>query len=221
MISVLKARRTLLSQRTHMANSIRGLLKPYGIRLGAATRSNFSAKVRLIVEGLDPLVLISFEGLLRAHDLLCEEISKMDVLMKEIAKHTPKVAVLMTMPGVGLVTALSFIAEIDDPSRFDDSRNVGAYLGLTPRQYSSGETVRQGRISKCGDREMRSLLYEAAVVMMTRTKSWNRLKVWGLRLRKQIGMKKAGVALGRKMAVVMHRMLVTGEEFRYGEEKTA
>jgi transposase len=120
---------------------------------------------------------------------------------------------LMTMGGVGKLTALAFRAAIDDPGRFRHSASVGAYLGLTPRRYASGEIDRMGRISRCGDALMRSYLYEAANVMLTRTRGSNPLKAWGLKLAKRAGWKKARVALARKMAVVLHRMWRDGTDF--------
>ena len=110
---------------------------------------------------------------------------------------------------------------MSNPKRFGNSRAVGAYFGLTPKQYSSGETKRQGHISKCGSTEMRTLLIEAAMVCLTRSKKWSKLKAWGLKIARKHGTKKATVAVGRKLAVIMHRMLVDKKEFIYGEEKNA
>ena len=117
------------------------------------------------------------------------------------------------MPGVGPLTALAFAAAVDDPARFRSSASVGAYLGLTPRRYASGETDRMGHISRCGDALTRSYLYEAAHIMLTRSRSANPLKSWGTKLAKRAGFKKARVALARKMAVVLHRMWRDGTDF--------
>ena len=119
----------------------------------------------------------------------------------------------MSIPGVGQLTALAFTAAIDDPGRFRRSRDIGAYLGLVPRRYQSGEIDYTGSISKCGDRRVRSLLYEAANVMLTRSRGSNPLKAWGLKLAKRAGWKKARVALARKMAVVLHCMWRDGTDF--------
>lgn len=121
----------------------------------------------------------------------------------------------MTIPGVGPITALTYRVEIDNPCRFQHSRSVGAYLGMTPKQYSSGEIKKQSQISKCGSAEVRTLLIEAATVMLTRSKKWNKLKAWGLRIQRKHGFKKATVAMGR----VMHRMWMSQTEFMYGEAK--
>jgi transposase len=127
----------------------------------------------------------------------------------------------MTIPGVGPVTALAFKATIDQVDRFDTSKALGAHLGLTPRVYQSGEIDRSGHISKCGDRMMRHLLYEAATVLMTRTRKWSRLRAWGIAIAKRRGMKRATVAVARKLAVIMHRMWVTGGEFEFGKPPAA
>ncbi|NRA90250.1 MAG: IS110 family transposase [Simkaniaceae bacterium] len=119
----------------------------------------------------------------------------------------------MTVPGVGPIFALTYKAEIHDPCRFPNSRAVGAYLGMTRTHYSSGETREQGRISRCGSKELRSLLAEAGLVLLTRTKNWSKLKAWGLKLMKKKGIKKASVAVGRKLSVIMHRMLIEEEDF--------
>jgi transposase len=121
----------------------------------------------------------------------------------------------MTIPGVGMVVAMTYKADIGDPTRFEKSESVGAYYGMTPRQYSSGETIKIGRASKCGSKNVRTLLTEAATVMLTRSKAWSSLKVWGLKIMKKHGLKKAAMAVGRKLAVIMHRMLTTGESFRF------
>jgi transposase len=121
----------------------------------------------------------------------------------------------MTIPGIGLLTAIAFITAIDDPVRFAKSSSVGAYLGLTPRRYQSGEADRNGKISKCGDPLVRAYLFEAATTLLTRVEKWSALKAWGLRIAKRSGMKKAAVAVARKMAVIMHRVWSTGETFRW------
>ena len=108
------------------------------------------------------------------------------------------------------MTSLAFVATVDDPSRFGSSKALGAHLGLTPRVYQSGEVNRSGQISKCGDRMLRHLLYEAASALMTRTRKWSRLRAWGVAVAKRRGMKRATVAVARKLAVIMHRIWVTG-----------
>jgi transposase len=127
----------------------------------------------------------------------------------------------MTAPGVGPVISLAFMATVDDPDRFEKSKAIGAHLGLTPRIYQSGEIDRSGQISKCGDRMMRHLLYEAASALMTRTRKWSWLRAWGLAVAKRRGMERATVAVARKLAVIMHRIWVTHGEFEFADPTAA
>jgi transposase len=131
-------------------------------------------------------------------------------------KPTPK-----RVPGVGPITALAFLSSVDDPTRFKHARDVGPYLGLTPTRYQSGETDRQGRISKCGDTFTRTCLYEAAHVLLTRVQRFSPLKAWGMRLVKRIGGRKARIAVARKIAVILHCIWTDGTEFWWTREKTA
>jgi transposase len=124
----------------------------------------------------------------------------------------------MTAPGVGPITVLCFLATIDDPTRFKRSRSVGAYLGLTTRGYASGEIDWTGRISKCGDRMLRSYLYEAASVMLTGVARWSALKAWGITVAKRTGLREAKAAVARKLAVVLHRMWIDRTEFKWSKE---
>lgn len=173
------------------------------------------------LEGYQEIVILSIKCLLDAFDKLVEETAKIDKKMLEIAYHDKEVQLLMTVPGVGPVTALTFKTEIFDANRFKDSRSVGAYLGMTPTQYASGETQKQGKTSKCGSKELRFLLVEAGVVILTRSKKWSKLKAWGLKIMRKKGLKKAAVAVGRKLAVIMHQMMLKEKEFIYGEPKVA
>ena len=126
----------------------------------------------------------------------------------------------MTVPGIGVVTALTFRHTIDDPSRFRNATSVGAYLGLTPRRKQSGEMDTVGQVSRWGDRLLRTYLFEAASVLLHRTRRWCALKAWGLRLAKRNGMKKAQVAVARKLAVILHCIWVDGTSFQWGKEPT-
>ena len=139
----------------------------------------------------------------------------LDRRVGRLAQSQPQTRAFMTVPGVGPITALSFMAAIDDPTRFKRARNVGAYLGLTPRRYASGEVDWQGRISKCGDAMTRTYLFEAAGVLLTRVKQWCALKAWGLRIAKRSGMKKARIAVARKLAVILLRMWRDETEFQW------
>jgi len=136
-----------------------------------------------------------------------------------LARDDEQVRRFMTVPGIGPLTALAYRATIDDPTRFARSRNVGAYVGLTPRRFASGEVDYTGRISKCGDVMLRSYLFEAAGVLLIRVHKWCALKAWGVRLAKRVGFKKAKVAVARKMAVILHRMWIDGTSFRWSTKE--
>ena len=125
----------------------------------------------------------------------------------------------MTAPGIGPITALCYLAIIDDPTRFKRSRSVGAYVGLTSRRYASGEVDWTGRISKCGDAMLRSYLYEAAGVLLTRVAKWSALKAWGMRVAKRSGLRKAKVAVARKLAVILHRIWIDRTEFNWSSKE--
>jgi transposase len=215
--AVLSMRRIAVQHRTDIKNHIRGILKTYGIRLGSVGPTKFSQRVKNCLDNMDHLVRLSIEGLLEIFDKLNEKIDAIDKELLLIAQQDKEVKLLMTAQGIGPITALTYKTEIFDPSRFQDSRTVGAYLGMTPKQYSSGETTKLGRISKCGNKELRFLLTEAGLVILTRSKKWSKLKAWGLRIMRKKGVKKASVAVGRKLAVIMHRMLIEQKEFVFGE----
>jgi len=215
--AILTMRRCIVNQRTDIKNHIRGILKTYGIRLGSVSPAKFSQAVKARLDNVDRLVRVSIEGLLEVFDLLSQKIFAMDEELLTASQKDKEVRLLMTIPGIGPVTALTYKAEIFDPSRFKNSRTVGAYIGMTPTQYSSGETQKQGRISGRGSSELRSLLTEAGVVLLTKSQKWSKLKAWGLKLMRKKGIKKASLAVGRKLAVVMHRMLLDQKEFVYGE----
>lgn len=216
---LLACRQTQLRQRVQIANKIRGHLKLYNIRKIGRVGVAFSKKVGLLIEELPSGARLGLESLMRSYEALCQEVDLLTNKLREIAKAKPEAALLQTVPGIGLITSLTYLAEIDEPTRFSDPRAVGAWVGMTPTQYSSGDTCRQGRISKQGNRDLRCLLYEAGLVILTRTKSWSKLKAWGTRIKKRNGTKKAAVAVGRKLAIIMHQMLLTGEPFQYGEPK--
>lgn len=218
--TILNSRRLLVDQRVQLVGCIRGLLKPYGIRLGVLSKG--AAGINAIREELSALPDEAASGinqLLCVLETLLDSIKNLDRKISKLVKKNSEAQLLVTIPGIGPITALRFLAEIGNPERFTRSKSVGAYVGMTPRQYSSGETHKQGRISKCGPKELRSLLMEAGVVLLTRTKSWSKLKAWGLKLMKKHGLKKAAIAVGRKLSVIMHRMLVTGEEFKYTDKE--
>lgn len=217
----LNSRTTLVESRGRLKNTVRGFLKTYGLRLGEVSHDKFSKTVYEVLSGLPAETICGIEGLLKSYDLMNEQIKKMDKKLNELCKKDEEVQRLMTIPGVGMVVAMTYKSDIGDPTRFEKSASVGAYYGMTPRQYSSGETIKMGRASKCGSKDVRTLLTEAATVMLTRSKTWSSLKVWGLKIMKKHGLKKAAMAVGRKLAVIMHRMLLTGENFRFSNNLQA
>ena len=150
-----------------------------------------------------------------------QQIADLDRKIMKRARNNAQVRQFMTAPGIGPITALCFLATIDDPGRFRRSRSVGAYVGLTTRRYASGEIDWTGRISKCGDKLLRSYLYEAANVLLTRVAKWSALKAWGIRLAKRSGLRKAKVAVARKLAVILHRMWIDGTEFKWSSKEAA
>ena len=149
------------------------------------------------------------------------QVRELDRKVTKLARRDAQVRRFMTVPGVGPVTALAFKATIDDPARFARSRSVGAYVGLTSRRHASGEVDWSGRISKCGDAMLRSYLFEAAGVLLTRVPKWCAVKAWGRRLAKRNGLSKAKVAVARKLAVILHRMWIDGTEFNWSKEIAA
>lgn len=217
--TILHCRQTLTREKTHLLNSLKGHLKMYGIKLGKGRKKDFAQMLEEKMALLSERIKNSIRSLVRVLEKLDVELEQFDKEIKEIAKEDEDVKLLKSIDGIGEITALAFKAEIDDPKRFSDSKDVAAYLGLTPTQYSSGEVKRQGRISKKGSKEVRYLLVEAATVQLSRCRAWSKHKAWGIKLAKKKGMKKAQVALARKLAVTMHSMLINREEFKRGTPK--
>jgi transposase len=214
---LIKVRRHLVCQRVDSLNAMRGFLATLGLRFPKG-----SAKlVCLVREALaeQPDLKVMIEPLFASVETLDIEIKRLDQEIKVQAEASPAARLLATIPSVGSVTALAYAATLDDAGRFASSRAVGAYLGLTPRRNQSGEMDYNGRISKFGDAMLRALLYSAANNLLTVSRKAHPLKDWARRIRKRSGHKKACVALARKLAVIMHRMLITGEAFRWPEEK--
>jgi transposase len=160
-------------------------------------------------------------ALLAVRDLIDRQIAALETRILAFARRSDPCRRLMTIPGVGALTAVAFLATIDRPQRFARSSGVGAYLGLTPRRYQSGEVDHAGRISKCGDGLTRTYLFEAAGTLLTRVSKWSTLKAWGTRLAKRVGINKARVAVARKLAVIMHRIWLDGTSFRWSDRQEA
>jgi transposase len=217
--TILHGRQTAVEGRTHTITSIKGHLKVYGIKLGKGSGKSFREKVEIAIAILTARVQQVIKSLLNILDTFEKEIKELDQAVKDIGKEDERVKLLQTIDGVGPITSLAFVAEVDDPKRFKDSKDVAAYIGLTPRQYSSGEIQKQGGISKKGSKQTRCLLVEAATTLLTRCQVWSKLKAWGLKLMKRKGKKKAIIAVARKLAVIMHKMLITGISFERSSKK--
>jgi transposase len=207
--------RQLLQAKAHdIESDLRGTLRNFGLKVGPVSRGKFEVRIRELVIDCPDLAAIT-GPLLIAWRALREQFAVLHRLLLAVVRDDAVCHRLMTVPGVGPVVALTFRATVDVPSRFANSKAVGAVFGLTPHQHQSGEVNRMGYISKCGDAMMRAMLFEAAQVMLTRTTKWSWLKAWGMKVARHRGMKRAIVALARRMAVVMHRMWVDGTEFRW------
>ena len=174
------ARKKLVSQRVTLENQIRGLAVVFGVRLPRALTAAFIDNA-LKASGGDRRSVCSHGGLIAARIAVMTAVAAIDADIRRMTRASAACRRLITIPGVGQLTALAFVAAIDDPSRIRRSRDVGAYLGLVPRRYQSGEVDYIGGISKCGDRRVRTLLYEAANVMLTRYKGQLKLKDWASR----------------------------------------
>jgi transposase len=207
------ARKKLVGQRVTLENQIRGLALVFGVRLPRGLSPAFRMQAKS-ASGELPALSSALRGLLAARDALLGAIATINRDIKQLTRSFEACQRLMTIPGVGHLTALAFVAAIDDPNRFRRSRDVGPYLGLVPRRWNSGEIDYTGSISKVGDQRVRTLLYEAANVMLTRYRGDLALKDWALRIGRRSTMRKARVALARRLAIIMHAMLRDGTEFQ-------
>lgn len=212
--TMLSARSTLMTRLKDIENSVRGLLRGFGLRLPLLLRGRWDAGVREAVAG-HPSLLHILDPLLTARRVLREQLILLDKRVRDTARVDPVCRRLMTTPGVGAIVAMTFRAAVDQPDRFRSSKKVGACFGLTPRKYQSGETDRDGAISRSGDASVRVALFEAAHVIMTRVASWSTLKAWAMNVARRRGAKRAKVALARKLGVVLHAMWVKKTDFRF------
>lgn len=218
--ALLVARKLLLGKAIDVELGIRGVLRGFGLKVGKVSAGQFAARIRELVVG-QPMLEQVAEAMLRARETLRTEVSALHRKVLTIVCADKVCRRLMTVPGVGALTALTFKSAVDDPARFASSKAVGPHFGLTPRKYQSGETDVTGAIAKTGDAMVRGALYEAAQVMLTRVKGFSALKRWAMEVAKRRGMKRATVALARKLATVLHRMWVDGSDFRFGKEAAA
>ena len=212
--ALITARTALVRMRVDLENQVRGTLKPFGLLVGRGRGPAFAKRVAERVEPHPELARL-VAPLLAIWRQIGLEVAELTRRIVHTARDNEVCHRFMGVPGIGPITALGFLAEIDDPHRFRSSTSVGAYLGMTPRRYQSGETDWSGRISKRGDTLMRALLNEAATVLLTRTKGSCALKTWGLRLRKRLGFARARVAVARKLAVLLHAMWRSGQPFHW------
>ena len=211
--TLLGARDQLVKVKRSLGNQVRGLLRPFGIRLPSRVGTKKFAEAAHQATQNDAIMHASIKALLEALVSIDAQVGRLDAELRELAGHSEVAWRLMSVPGIGPVTAMAYIAAIEDPNRFKRTRDIGAYLGLTAKRYQSGETdVRLG-ISKQGDSMARHYLYEAANVLLTTVKKRFALRSWGLQLMKKVGPKRARVAVARKLAVLMGRMWKDGTHF--------
>ena len=205
--AVLTARKLVQSKLQDVENSLRGILRGFGLKVGKTTDKSFAGRIRELVQGHPSLEVVG-EALLSVRAVLLSEFNAFEKRVRAMGRSNTKARLLASTPGVGPIVSLTYAAAIDDPARFKSSKRAGAHFGLTPRKYQSGETDYSGRISKIGDASVREALYQAAHVMLTKpVKGCSQLKSWAMRIARRAGMSKAKVALARKLAVIMHRML--------------
>jgi transposase len=210
--SLLGARTQLLGMVTDLSNQIRGLMKTFGLVVPKGAGKIFEANVRRLLEG-EALVAGVVLPLLESWRAVRARAADLDRQLLSVVRGSATCRRLMTIPGIGAVVAASFVAAVETPENFTTSRAVGAWIGLTPRRYQSGQVDDDGPISRRGDARLRALLYEAATAMLTRVQGESELRRWGLALKKRLGFKRAAVALARKMAVIMHAMWKNGADF--------
>src|SRR5215475_4600047 len=218
--TLLTHRKLLQSKAIAVENDLRGTLRNFGLKVGIVGTVKFEARIRELVADIPDLASL-VEPLLVVRRVLREQIAVLHRRLLAIVKDDEVCRRLMTIPGVGPVVALTYRTTIDVPARFRNSKAVGAVFGLTPARYQSGENDRTGAISRCGDGMMRMMLYEAAQSMLVRSTKWSWLKAWAMKVARHRGMKKAIVALARRLAVIMHRVWVDGTEFRWTREVAA
>jgi transposase len=215
--ALLRSREMLVRSRVMLDNHLRGILKAFGLKVGRVDPGWLDQRVRELVDG-DEILERVVGAILSVRRELLERLDELHRMVLAAVKADPVCRLLVSAPGVGPVTALAFRTAVEDPSRFAKSSLVGAHFGLTPRKYASGETDRNGGISRCGDRMVRSLLCEAANVLLTRVQRWSWLKRWGVEVARRRGKVRAQVAVARRLAVIMHRMWVDGTPFQWSRD---
>lgn len=210
--ALLRSRAMLVKTRSTLDNHLRGILKAFGIKVGRVAVGRFDVRVRELVAG-DPVLEETVNAVLLTRHEVTVRLAELHQLVLEFTKADPVCRRLMSVPGVGPVTALAYRTAVEEPKRFRKSSLLGAHFGLTPRKYASGQTDRNGGITRCGDRMVRSLLCEAATVLLTRVQKWNWLKRWGMQIAQRRGIRRAQIAVARRLAVILHRLWIDGTEF--------
>jgi len=217
---LLTHRKLLQSKAIAIENDLRATLRNFGLKVGVVGTIKFEARIKELVEGLPDLIVL-IEPMLVVRRTLREQIGVLHRRLLTVVRDDEVCRRLMTVPGVGPVVALTYRATVDVPARFRNSKAVGAVFGLTPSKHQSGEVDRSGAISRCGDDMMRTMLYEAAHIMLVRSTKWSWLKAWAMQIARRRGLKKAVVALARRLAVIMHRIWVDGTEFQWTRKAAA
>jgi transposase len=211
--AMLTARKLVQSKLHDIEMSLRGILRGFGLKVGPTTPKRFAGRIQELVAGHPNLQVIA-DALLAVRAVLLREFNGFEKRVRVMARSDRQAKLLMSTPAVGPIVALTYAAAIDDPARFKSSKTTGAHFGLTPKKYQSGETDYSGRISKIGDAAVREALYQAAHIMLTKPlKGCSELKSWAMRIARRAGMNKAKVALARKLAVILHRMLADAKPF--------
>jgi len=217
---LLTHRKLLQSKAIAIENDLRATLRNFGLKVGVVGATKFEVRIKELVENLPDLAVL-VEPLLIVRRVLHEQLDILHRRLLAVVRNDDVCRRLMTIPGVGPVVALTYRVTVDVPARFKNSKAVGVAFGLTPARYQSGESDRTGGISRCGDEMMRMMLYEAAQTMLVVSTKWSWLKAWAMKIVKNRGMKKAIVALARRLAVIMHRIWIDGTEFRWTKEVAA
>jgi transposase len=217
---LLTHRKLLQSKAIAVDNDLRGTLRNFGLKVGMVGAAKFEARIKELVENLPDLAVL-VEPLLIVRRTLREQIGILHRRLLTVVRDDDVCRRLMTVPGVGPVVALTYRVTVDVPARFRKSKSVGAVFGLTCSRDQSGERDRPGAISRCGDEMVRAMLYEAAQSMLVHSTRWSWLKAWAMQIAKRRGMKRAIVALARRLAVILHRIWVDGTEFRWTREALA
>jgi transposase len=218
--ALLAARKLLQSKLIDVELSIRGILRGFGLKVGRVSKGRFEARVRELAAGH-----VTLEGImaapLRAREALRSEFAAIHRQILAVVRRCPVCRRLMTAPGVGALVAIRFKSAVDDPGRFARSKSVGAHFGLTPKRYQSGETDVTGRISRIGDVAVRTALYQAAHIILSKAVAFSSLKHWALAVARRRGLQRAKIACARKLAVILHRMWRDGTDFHWAKETRA